>query len=67
MGFRNAGDRVIAVTDIGGIMRELVPKGSQGIVTKPGSVFSQCHVLFTIRGVFGDRKVEIPVEGHEIG
>lgn len=31
----SAGDTVVAVKDIGGLLREHIPKGSKGVVTTP--------------------------------
>jgi hypothetical protein len=60
------GDRVVAVKDIGGVLRELVPKGSVGVVTQCGWT-RETRVLFTIRRpILGDRQVEVRVENGEV-
>lgn len=66
MGFV-AGQRVVATKDIGGIARSFVPRGSKGVVTEGGGIFSgPPKVLFTIKHFFGDEQVEITVEDHEV-
>lgn len=62
----NKGDRVIATKNIGGVLRESVPKGSEGVVTQAGGWGSETKVLFTISGLMGDRKVEVRVESGEV-
>ncbi|WP_346008613.1 hypothetical protein [Janibacter terrae] len=58
---------MVAVKDFGGVMRPVVPKGSKGVVTEAGGLFSgPPKVLFTIKRFFGDAQVEVTVEGHEV-
>ena len=66
MGFRK-GEQVVAVKDIGGFMRDLVPKGSQGIVVDCGWA-TPTKVQFTVKGgLFSmDKKVTINVSDDEI-
>jgi hypothetical protein len=61
------GDQVVAVKDVGDIARELVPKGSRGVVVACG-LFSDTRVVFTVKGGFlgSDKTVEIRVETGEI-
>ena len=58
MGFRK-GEQVVAVRDIGGIMRDPVPKGSQGIVVDCGWA-TPTKVQFTVK-----RPVLDGQEGHD--
>ncbi|QZQ53730.1 hypothetical protein KZI27_00370 (plasmid) [Curtobacterium sp. TC1] len=60
----SAGDTVVAVKDIGGLLREHVPKGSKGVVTKAS--WGEYKVLFTIERWHGDKKVEVRVEPDEV-
>jgi hypothetical protein len=62
-----AGDQVVAVKEIGGFLRDHIPKGSRGVVSEAG--WGQpTKVLFTVKGGFwsGDKRVEITVEEDEI-
>jgi hypothetical protein len=63
----HAGDKVVSAKDIGGIMRDHVPKGSRGVVTE-AEWLGSTKVLFTVDGGFlgSDRKVEITVDEDEI-
>lgn len=67
MGKFRKGDKVAAVKDIGGMLRELVPAGSIGIVTQ-GGWGADTRVLFAVKGgwLSGEKKVEIRVDDHEI-
>lgn len=60
------GDQVVALKDFGGLMRESVPKGARGVVTRAGSWSTQPKVLFTIEGPFSRRQVEVEVRDDEI-
>lgn len=60
----NAGDKVIATKDIGGFMRQHIPKGTSGVVTKAG--WGELKVLFTIKGWMGDKQYEMDVDKNEI-
>lgn len=59
------GDVVVAIKDIGGLVRELVPAGSQGVVTSAG--WGSTRAMFTVKGILGGtaKKVEIRIEDHE--
>ena len=61
------GDRVVATKDIGGTLRDFVPKGSKGVITASGWT-APTKVLFTIEGGFfsGKKQVEITVSDDEI-
>lgn len=61
------GERVVATKDIGGVLRDSVPKGTRGVVTEAGWM-SQTRVLFSVKGAgFADaRKVEVTVDDAEI-
>ena len=60
------GDKVVAVRDIGGVMRELVPKGSRGVVIAAGWL-GPTKVQFRVTGLMGERTVELEVQNDEIG
>lgn len=64
MGKKGVGKKVKATKDIGGVLRERVPKGTKGVVTK-SSLF-EYRVRFTIDGWLGDKVVEIDVESDEV-
>lgn len=61
------GDQVVAIQDIGGVLRDPVPKGSEGIVVDSGWG-SPCRVQFLVKGdlFFSDKKVTIEVSDSEI-
>lgn len=62
---KGVGKKVKATKDIGGVLRERVPKGTKGVVTR-SSLF-EYRVLFTIDGWLGDKQVEIDdVETDEV-
>jgi len=57
---------VVAIKDIGGFLREHVPKGARGVVTDAG--WGTTKVLFKVDGGFfgSDRKVELTVDDDEV-
>lgn len=61
------GQRVVATKDIGGVLRDSVPKGAQGVVTEAS--WGTIRVLFTIPGGMfsSQRQAEITVSSDEIG
>lgn len=60
------GDMVVSVKDIGGVMRDFVPKGTEGVVVE-APWFGDPTVLFTITGALGGKKqVRINVSTTEI-
>jgi len=59
------GERVVAVENIGGFMREAVPKGTRGVVVQ--SSWGKLTVKFAVKGFLGSQKpVEIDVNPREI-
>lgn len=62
------GDQVVSVRDIGGVLRDSVPKGTPGVVTDSGGWGGQATVRFTIPGGLftGRRVVDIRVGDDEI-
>lgn len=60
------GHKVVAVKDIGGMMRDSVPKGTRGVVTVSG--WGETRVLFTVEGGMfsSSRQAEIRVNDDEI-
>ena len=60
----NAGDKVVATKDIGGVLRPSIPKGSSGVVTKAS--WGELTVLFTVKSWMGDKQHEVSVEKNEI-
>lgn len=59
------GETVVAVENIGGIMRDSVPKGTRGVVVKSG--WGQLQVKFTVKGFLGsEKRVVIDVNDREI-
>lgn len=65
MAKHSKGDMVVAVKDIGGIMRDHVPKGSEGVVVE-APWLSDPTVLFTVKTLMGEKKVRIRVSPDEI-
>lgn len=61
---KKAGDTVVAVKDIGGVLRDSVPKGTKGVVTV--SAWGEYKVLFTIEKWSGTKQVEIKVDVDEV-
>lgn len=62
----NKGDRVAAIQDIGGIVRDKVPAGTTGVVIE-AAWGQRATVQFRVSGLFsGDRPVVVPVNDHEI-
>ena len=61
---KKAGDTVVSVKDIGGVLRESVPKGTKGVVTV--STWTEYKVLFTIERWSGTKQVEIKVDTDEV-
>lgn len=61
------GEQVVAVKDIGGIARDYVPKGSEGVVIESGWA-TPTRVQFTVKGGLfsSDKKVTITVGDDEI-
>ena len=64
------GQRVAAVKDLGGVLKESVPRGSVGTVVDDGGWGGDATVLFTVKGglfgLLGDRQVEIRVSNDEV-
>ncbi len=61
----NKGDLVAAITDIGGFVRELVPRGSEGVVVE-APMWGDAVVLFSVKGFLSDKKVRITVSDDEV-
>lgn len=58
------GDQVVAVRDLGGFLREPVPKGTRGVVV---DVFGGDYkVQFNISGFTGNRQVVVSVRKDEV-
>jgi hypothetical protein len=60
----NVGDVVVAARNIGGFAREFVPSGTVGVVTLRS--WGETEVTFTIRKLFRDAHVTIPVYAGEV-
>lgn len=58
------GDLVTAIKDIGGVIRERVPKGAGGVVVKGGWT-NRARVRFKFHS-WGEKVVEIEVDDDEI-
>ena len=65
MASHRRGETVVAVKDIGGILRDPVPAGSQGVVIESGWA-TPTKVQFTVKGWLADKKVTITVGDDEI-
>lgn len=57
-----AGETVVATENIGGVIRDSVPRGTQGVVVESG--WGKLRVKFSVKGFLGSEK-SVVIDVHE--